>query len=902
MKNLQFVLIFLLSVMVVSALSQEYPILWDDHFEDDDPPAHKNVGWIYYPEQDVAGQVVEQRDGALFVEAGSYGGLVGVGLVETNGIPEIILDQNGNITPETVTLSNTDQWGDPNQVLTCRVNFARFTTSFFHIGTRMPIDPSRGDVDPTESPAYALVLNPLTDQVICGKYEGSMAALDPSSWTYFHEAVPFDFDLQVYYWVKWYLNEGDIKCKVWQGNIIDEPEDWLFEVVDPNPRVEGNFTMFSMMGAPPVPGEGDQFYLDDVVMQYAGQSIDHFSWKETDDYYSIILSEATINSTALEDGDKIGVFALDDNGDPFCAGGVTWPDQGLKAWGDDSQTPEKDGFVPGEQMSFKIWDASCQVELQAEATWATGDGLWGTGSYAKCTLNGHGHYTFRPTDDYYAILIETVTLDDVPLSSGDELAVFTTDDNGNPFCAGATIVCGTPPYQILAYSDDSQTPEKDGFIAGEELVFGMWSTGDQEEYGPPVESNYITGDGKWGTGSYAKINPMRFMRCRETTLDLASGWSWISLNVYPPDDPNMEVVWQDVNSLVIIKGYSGFYIPGEWNGIGDWDVKQMYVPYLSSSEQLFMCGQPVEPSTSIALSQNWNWVSYLPNVPIDAVVALSSIVSDLNICKGYGGFYIPGEWNGIGNMEPGQGYKMHMGQAGTLIYPPGSLLLKTTDKEILSNSESIPSKHFTCTQSAEYQAILIKQINGDELQVGDEISAFTEASKCIGVSVYNGSFPIGIMAWSDVKDTEEIEGYRLGEKMHFRLWENSKGTETELTYQLLQGSDKYGETPLNKVVLTKQTESMIPTEFSLKQNYPNPFNPETHICYDLAKASKVRLVIYSINGKLIRVLEDNNVEAGSYQTLWDGRNEFGEKVASGLYFCHIQTGENRAVRKIVMVK
>ena len=250
-----------------SVIAQELPILWEDHFEDDDLTAIKNVGWIYYPEADVAGQVVEQREGALFVEAGSYGGLVGVGLVETNGIPEIVLDEDGNITDSTIALSVTDQWGDPNQILTFQINFARFTTSNFFVGTRMPLDSSRGDVDPTESPAYALVLSPLTDAVICGKYAGPMAALAPDTWTYFHAGEAFDFDLEVYYWVKWYLNEGDIKAKLWEGELEDEPAEWLFEVVDPEPRVEGNFTMFAAMGAPPAPGGGDQYYLDDIVMR-----------------------------------------------------------------------------------------------------------------------------------------------------------------------------------------------------------------------------------------------------------------------------------------------------------------------------------------------------------------------------------------------------------------------------------------------------------------------------------------------------------------------------------------------------------------------------------------------------------------------------------------------------------
>ena len=158
------------------------------------------------------------------------------------------------------------------------------------------------------------------------------------------------------------------------------------------------------------------------------------------------------------------------------------------------------------------------------------------------------------------------------------------------------------------------------------------------------------------------------------------------------------------------------------------------------------------------------------------------------------------------------------------------------------------------------------------------------------------------MAWSDLKDTEEIEGYRLGEKMQFKLWDVSEITEIELIYNVLQGNNNYGASPFNVVELTKQTESMVTTEFSLEQNYPNPFNPETFIRYNIAKASKVRLAIYSINGKLIRILEDSNKEAGSYQTLWDGRDEFGEKVTTGLYFCHIQAAENKAVRKIIMVK
>lgn len=264
-----FVALLLLGAMGSPLLAGANIILWQDHFEDDDPPALKNVGWIYYPEQDVAGQIVEQRDGRLFIEAGSYGGLAGVGLVETNGLPEIILDADGNISDSTIALSLQDKWGNPNQELTFKVNFARFTSSFFAVATRMPIDSSRGDSDPTEAPAYTLLLSPLQGIVGLAKYTEPMQALQPASWTYFAQGA-LAMEIGVDYWVKYYLHEGDLKAKIWEGELSDEPAEWLLEGTDPAPRVTGNFTMFAMLGNPPNPGEGDRVLLDDIVMKKSG--------------------------------------------------------------------------------------------------------------------------------------------------------------------------------------------------------------------------------------------------------------------------------------------------------------------------------------------------------------------------------------------------------------------------------------------------------------------------------------------------------------------------------------------------------------------------------------------------------------------------------------------------------
>ena len=100
---------------------------------------------------------------------------------------------------------------------------------------------------------------------------------------------------------------------------------------------------------------------------------------------------------------------------------------------------------------------------------------------------------------------------------------------------------------------------------------------------------------------------------------------------------------------------------------------------------------------------------------------------------------------------------------------------------------------------------------------------------------------------------------------------------------------------------------IVPRETALHPNYPNPFNPETWIPYQLAAPSKVTLTIYDMNGATIRHLEMGHRAAGLYRSrsravYWDGRNNRGESVASGLYFYTLRAGEFTATRKMLIKK
>ena len=99
----------------------------------------------------------------------------------------------------------------------------------------------------------------------------------------------------------------------------------------------------------------------------------------------------------------------------------------------------------------------------------------------------------------------------------------------------------------------------------------------------------------------------------------------------------------------------------------------------------------------------------------------------------------------------------------------------------------------------------------------------------------------------------------------------------------------------------------IPAETELLRNYPNPFNPETWIPYRLAEDADVSLTIYDTSGALVRSIDIGHQTAAVYETrakaiYWDGRNRFGEQVASGIYFYSLSTGDFSATRKMVILK
>ena len=250
-----------------AVFAQDESILWQDNFDDDEELPLNEVGWFFYCDATIPGNEVKQVDGQLYIKSGNFEDRAAVGIAQTNGVYFIELEECEQPTAESIEDILADDYSSPNQELTFQAKLKTINSSLFIVGTRAVMDPSQLSADPQQSPAYAILSNPLENKIGIARYDEPGAAFDPTTWTYFAPLQDFTFELDVYYSYKLYLNEGDMKLKVWQGALEDEPDEWLLEGTDPDPRVTGHSTIFAIMGAT----TGDEVFIDNVTLRDASK-------------------------------------------------------------------------------------------------------------------------------------------------------------------------------------------------------------------------------------------------------------------------------------------------------------------------------------------------------------------------------------------------------------------------------------------------------------------------------------------------------------------------------------------------------------------------------------------------------------------------------------------------------
>ncbi len=285
--------------------------------------------------------------------------------------------------------------------------------------------------------------------------------------------------------------------------------------------------------------------------------------------------------------------------------------------------------------------------------------------------------------DTWIIYLAGATFNDYDLEEWDEIAIF----DGN-LLVGAIIldqVC-TPDNafdnDLTAYSILTSQP---GYQAGNDFSFKCWDASEQieadfflYEFFDPFGDAWMGDVFPAGEGEYS-VAALDFMTVSSQQFDLSFGFSFISSAVDPMDS-DMMVVMADVlnDNLDFVRNSQGQTIrrigPNWINGIGDWIVEEGYLVKMFAEDLFVIEGFPVNPTTPIPIEAGFQFISFFPKDPLDALEAYSTIIGDdLDFIRNSHGQTLrkigPNWVNGIGDCQPGEGYLVKMFAEDILIYP-----------------------------------------------------------------------------------------------------------------------------------------------------------------------------------------------------------------------------------------
>jgi len=387
-----------------------------------------------------------------------------------------------------------------------------------------------------------------------------------------------------------------------------------------------------------------------------------------------------------------------------------------------------------------------------------------------------------------------ITIEDMPIENGDWIGVFYTDDNGDLQCAGYA-EWNSETTAIAAQGDDSTTDEIDGLQTGETFIWMIWDASTDLIYS--ANASYLAG---MPSGSDFVINGITGLESLHTApavseqiIELLQGWSLFSTYMLTDNMDVVEMLTAINSEIVIVKDNAGLaYLP-EWgfNGIGEMIVGQGYQIKLTSASTLIVEGQYMEPEENpITLTEGWNMFGCLRLEGSDVSSVFADIVDDVVIVKnGEGLAYLP-EWafNGIGNIEPGQGYQAKMNTTQTLNYLPNDQEYRLADVSIVNNSSL---RHFSkVIPTGNNMQLLIEDEAWDKLPIQEsEIAVLDKYGTVVGSATYTSPVTV-VTVWGDDMTTSVKDGLAISEEVSFKLW-SSEGVCDFIVSEWKVGSSNY---------------------------------------------------------------------------------------------------------------
>jgi len=365
-------------------------------------------------------------------------------------------------------------------------------------------------------------------------------------------------------------------------------------------------------------------------------------------------------------------------------------------------------------------------------------------------------------------------------------------------------------------------------------------------------------------------------------FDLELGFQFISSAV-DPADPDMTVVMADIlnTNLDFVRNSAGQMLrkigPVWVNGIGNWVVEEGYLVKMLAADSFTVCGAPVAPGTPIDVELGFQFVSYFPTAPMDALVAFETIVGDdLDFIRNSAGQMLrkigPVWINGIGDAMPGEGYLVKMLAPGQIIYP---------EPVKLSGKTSITPSHLLFEGGNAAEPVYTMYIKG--LELGDEVAAYNGdvilgSMTVTSDNVYNNALPV-------FSQLTNGQGYVAGETISLKVWSNDNVVVADFEMESVYNSyvsDVYPDNDGEFSVVNVTKDAMLSGELLV---YPNPATDLINIA---SPSDIINVTIYNYVGQTVY---SSNVNSSNVQI---NSNDF----KAGIYIIRIQTCRGLETQKV----
>ena len=385
----------------------------------------------------------------------------------------------------------------------------------------------------------------------------------------------------------------------------------------------------------------------------------------------------------------------------------------------------------------------------------------------------------------------------------------------------------------------------------------------------------------------------------EQAINLASGWSMFSTYMVK-DNMEMDAFLADIiDNVIIAKNYLGAaYLPEfGFNGVGDVLIGQGYQIKTTQETTLNVMGTYASPEdNAISLDAGWNMIGYLRTeaAPADGVFAELNNAGNLIIAKDYlGSAYLPEfGFNGIGNLEPGQGYQLKTNEAGTFTYLSNDDSYRLEALNVTNNNLA----HFEYAKNTGSNMTIIISENAWEVtpSIGDEIAAFNHIGELIGSAVY--SIPTTVLTvWGNDATTEKVDGLNQGESMTFSIWNKRyQNNQTLVVNEWINGTNAFQHDAVYQI---GDLEQVVYTS-SINQLglYPIPAKQELNVEVNMNLDESVNIQVFNLIGESVQS-NSFNLSKGPNTVKLDVSN-----LNQGVYLCKINSSKGQILRKFNVIK